>query len=194
MTPSRKPLAKHVARGNRLAIARDCIRDPDLRRNITRTMAQLLREEVKALCSDRVMSVLRGKPHSNLTSFTWDTLLSEMQQHAPTLLGLLTVCTRKGKWKESTINKSKAVIGLCTALLCKLHHPGMSLVQKLLSVILYTGHSSKKVLKGCHNNFVLVPNDDHLHVSAGVYSPSKAQPYHVSPDSNQHCCRFGKRS
>ena len=144
LTPTRKPIVKHVARGNKLAVARDCIYDQELRRYITNGLGQQLRREVKALCSDKVNSVHRGKPHV-LRTFTWDDLLAEMQQHAPILLGLLTKCTRKRKRKESSLKKSKAVICLCTALLCNFHHPGMCLIQKLLSIILYTGHSSKKV-------------------------------------------------
>ena len=36
-------------------------------------------------------------------------------------------------------------IGLCVAIMLKYRRPTMSLVQKLIAVILYSGHSSKKV-------------------------------------------------
>lgn len=114
-------------------------------------MGQLLREELLQMCSDRAQSFLQGKPHSKLASFTWHAVLDDIEQHAPTLLQLLKTCARK----TNELDKTNAVIGLCTALLCKHHQPTMSLVQKLISLILYTGHCSKKVPIYVH--IVLIP-------------------------------------
>ena len=134
------PLASIIY--SKLAIARDCMKDLILRKHIARTMETLLREELAHLCATKV---LQGNPHSKLALFTWDVLLSNMEQHAPTLLELLKVCTRKRGYQYG----SKAVIGLCTAILCKHRQRTMSLVQKILSLVLYAGHCSKKVLYRC---------------------------------------------
>lgn len=138
LTPSRKHLGKHIARGNKFSIARDCMKDPVLRKHVVKKMGILLRKELRQLCASKV---LQGNPHSRLAMFTWDVLLADMEQHAPTLLEMLKVCTKKRGCQEG----SKAVIGICTAILCKHRQRTMSLVQKILSLVLYAGHCSKKV-------------------------------------------------
>ena len=50
------------------------------------------------------------------------------------------------KEKREQLKNTKAVICLCTALLCNFHYPGMSLIQKLLSIVSYTGHSPPQKL------------------------------------------------
>ena len=145
LTPSRKPLGKHIARSNKLAIARDCIHDPALRKCVVRVLGHQLLCELRSLCSDKVASILRSCNLSKLSSFTWDTLLSEMCEHAPTLLGLLKICTTKRKKTHEYNTRRSAVISMCVALLCKLQNKSMNLVQKMISLILYTGHCSKKV-------------------------------------------------
>lgn len=65
--------------------------------------------------------------------------------HAPTILAIFRACT--GKNKEN----SEGVIGLCFAMLLKLHYSRMSLVQKVISVLLLSGHTSKQV---CYKKMV----------------------------------------
>ena len=144
LTPSRKALGKHVARANKLAVARDCIRDPAQRNFVVRVLGHQLLCELPSLCSDKVASILRASDLSKLSSFTWDALLSEMSEHAPTLLGLLKICTVKRNKSHSYNTRRSAVMSLCVALLCKLQNKSMNLVQKLISLILYTGHCSKE--------------------------------------------------
>ena len=110
-----------------------------------RVLGHQLLCELRSLCSDKVASILRGSDLSNLSSFTWDTLLSEMSEHAPSLLGLLKICTVKRNKSHIYNTRRSAVMSLCVALLCKLQNKSMNLVQKLISLILYTGHCSKKV-------------------------------------------------
>ena len=62
-----------------------------------------------------------------------------MKVHAPTLLSILEACANRNK------DFCNGVIGMCSAMLLKLHYSRMSLVQKVLSVILLSGHASKQV-------------------------------------------------
>ena len=93
------------------------------------------------MCSDKTNSVLRADPTIELKVFKWDTLLAELSQNAPVFLSLLHAATHTRRNRE---NKS-AVIGLCAAVLIKHRFQKMNVVQKLISLILYAGHSGKKV-------------------------------------------------
>ena len=66
-----------------------------------------------------------------------------MEKHAPVLLQILRACTSKKITKSSS--DSNRVIGVCAAVIFKHHRTCMSLVQKLISAILHSGHSSKMV-------------------------------------------------
>ena len=79
-----------------------------------------------------------------LPSSSWDKLLTEVSTYAPVFLSLLRAATYT---RRSRDNQS-AVIGICAAVLLKHRFHKMNLVQKLLSLILYSGHSSKKVFLG----------------------------------------------
>ena len=62
-------------------------------------------------------------------------------EHAPNLVQILSECTKRKKSGK----EQKSVIGVCLSLLCKNHNPKMTLFQRMISLILYAGHSAKKV-------------------------------------------------
>ena len=102
----------------------------------------VIRNELKAMCSDKARSILRAESAAlKLNMFSWDKLLTEVSTYAPVFLTLLRAATYT---RRSRDNQS-AVIGICAAVLLKHQFHKMNLVQKLLSLILYSGHSSKKV-------------------------------------------------
>ncbi len=68
-------------------------------------------------------------------------LEDEMIAHSPTLLSILKSCT---KVPRSNLGQ-QGLIGFITAILTKNRRSSASLVQRLISVILYGGHASKKV-------------------------------------------------
>ena len=69
--------------------------------------------------------------------------MDEAAKYSPTSMELLTGCAQKSlkAYKEN----QKSVIGVCLSLLCKYQNPKMTLFQRMLSLILYAGHSAKKV-------------------------------------------------
>ena len=109
-----------------------------------------VRKEIATMCSDHVNSLLRDQSASALTGFMWGKLYDELTIHAPKLLALLECCTHTRKPRRNRM----AVIGMCAALLLKFRFRRMSLVQKILSLILYAGHSGKQVMfdLACKNN------------------------------------------
>ena len=124
-----------------MALARRCLENDDIRKCIISGVSRMLRKEIATLCSNLVPSVLRDKSNDGLKSFQWKCLLDELQTHAPMLLEILKSCTKVRR----PISQQQAVIGVITAILCKNRRNSASLIQRLISVILYSGHASKMV-------------------------------------------------
>ena len=91
------------------------------------------------MCSHNVNSILRKT--SALSSFRWVDLVNELEAHVPTLMMILNSATKTRCYRSNRIG----VIGMCAALLLKFRYSRMSLVQKLISTILYAGHTGKQV-------------------------------------------------
>ena len=93
------------------------------------------------MCSDRTASLLREKSPEFLSNFKWNQLELELGMHAPTLSQILHACfTTRVPRKTKTY-----MVCMCAAMMFKNRRPSMSLLQKIISVILYIGHCSKQV-------------------------------------------------
>lgn len=138
LTPTRKKFGKAIARGSKYTIAKECFKDPTTRKFALDCLGNILRKEMKVMMSDNTNSILRG---SDIKCFTWDILLNELKQHSPNFFHLLGCLTKT----KSTRPNEKATIGVCAAILLKHRYFKMSLVQKITSIILYSGHTSKQV-------------------------------------------------
>ena len=85
-------------------------------------------------------SVLQRGDVITIKSFTWQTLMSELSAYTPVLKRILeATCPKK------TQPNFTAVVCVCVALLARSRNRQMSLISKILSLILYAGHSSKEV-------------------------------------------------
>ena len=80
-------------------------------------------------------------------------VLQELHVHAPNLLHLLNSITST----KTDRDNQKAIIGMCASILLKHHYSKMSLVQKIVSVILYAGHTSKQVVRLLLNRKNFIP-------------------------------------
>ena len=145
LTPSRKRVGKAVARGSRKQVISECMKDSRMQMQL---IGRTLRSEMAALCSNHAYSVLRDQTATALMEFTWGKLYDELTVQVPTLLALLESCTYTRKPRPNRT----AIIGMCVALLLKFRFQKMCLVQKIISLILYSGHSGKQVM---HSVFVL---------------------------------------
>ena len=131
-------MGKALARRSKRAMVTECMRSNAMRKYVIINMSRILKSEIRALCSN---SVLRSQAVTDLSQFTWDNLIKEMQTFAPVLLSLLYACTER---KTSRSNR-EATIGICVSVLLKYRFSKMCLVQKLIALILYAGHSAKSV-------------------------------------------------
>ena len=107
--------------------------------------------------------------------FKWPLVMDEMNQHAPVLLQILNCCTSTRRLRANR----NSVIATCTAMLCKLRSSKMSLIHKVLSLVLYAGHASKKVaiyssLSGINGTLVIIV------IFIGIYTISQTWDLYVS--------------
>lgn len=131
-------MGKSVARGSKKTLVDQCFSDPGTLPHLMKKLSRVLREEMKMMCSEKTVSVLRSKSYDVLKNFKWEDLLKEMSVHAPTLAHILQSCTGKS-------SKKSAVIGVCASILLKSRCSKMSLVQKRVMLILHAGHCGKQV-------------------------------------------------
>ena len=141
LTPKRKPLGKAIARGSRTAIISQCLKQAEMRTVLVKKLGKLVQKELVHICSTKFKSTLLQHSKHDMTNFSWSSIIAEMKDHAPILLEILLAATHT---KQRRSNQ-ELVIAMCTAMLCKLRRAEMSTAQKVISMILYAGHSSKQV-------------------------------------------------
>lgn len=106
---------------------------------------------MKVMCSDATDSILKSTKKADLSTFSWEILWKEMSTHAPTFSSILTECTKTRANKHNR----QAIMGICAAILLKHRFSQMSLVQKILSIILFNGCASKSVSQYINFMFML---------------------------------------
>ena len=141
LTPSRKHLGKAVARGTRVSVAKECLKDPVTKKYIMKRIGMLVRNELIFMCSDTTNSILRQQFSSAYKQFSWEKLLNELETNAPLFLSILQECTHTRRPRRNR----NVVVCMCAALLLKFRFSKMCLVQKVLSLVLYGGNSGKLV-------------------------------------------------
>lgn len=140
MTPRRKHLGKAVARRSQKMIALECMKDPSTRQVLVKLFGKQVRKEVRSMASE---SFLSSQSKDDLKEFQWDRLHAELSLKAPVLLSILLDATKTRVPRPN----SHIVIGTCAAILLKHRNAKLSLLQKIISLVLYAGHASKQVHK-----------------------------------------------
>jgi hypothetical protein len=145
LTPKRKRVGKAIARGSKKALAEECFKDPVIKKYMMAKLGKVFRSELGAMCSVKVSSILLKRSEDVYAEFSWDMLYAELKANAATFLSILESCTQTRRPRRNR----KATIGICAAILLKYRFSKMSLVQRILSLILYAAHSGKQVSKVC---------------------------------------------
>ena len=105
-------------------------------------VATTIRRECAQVCSrnrgDSCLRVLSGTAQE-LKDFRWRMLRRELKKKAPTLLRLLEVAASGRTQFDPTI------VGMVAALLLRGRNSQLCLLQSIVSVILYAGHTGKQV-------------------------------------------------
>ena len=133
VSPVRKKIVTSITNDSKLAALRHC--SLYAKHYLHGFVASLVKKEIKVMCSKRVNSVLQNTSPQMLETFRMDMFLAELKQHAPLLFSILNVCT----------GNRIGIIGLCASILIRTRCYKMSLLQKIVAIILYSGHCSKMV-------------------------------------------------
>ena len=141
VTPKRRKICKPLIRRNYQSFAAKCVKSKCTQSAIIKEICQLVRKDVERICSDKVDSILRCASKESLKEFQLDILIHQFKDQAPTLLTIIenSLHTKKSK------HNFKLVLVLIIAMICKFRRPSYCLLQKIISLILYEGHSSKQV-------------------------------------------------
>lgn len=150
-----KTLARSVARRNRSSIGRQATLDQGIRKRVLSILAQDIQKEMTKLCSLKMSSMLRQCSMENLSRFSWNALAEELKGVTPTLYAFLKGCVdvkRRDKSMRNSSGKVKpnrpsdtSVIGICACILLRHKNTHMNTMQRIVALILHSGHSSKQV-------------------------------------------------
>lgn len=147
---SMKKICKSVGRRNCMSIARQALKHERVRKCILHRVGKLIRKEMENICGRKVSTILRNRSFEAMQSFSWGKLVQELEQLSPTFYRILKDCVQRKRKKVSKRGVSYAVddnsvIGICAAILLRHRNTHMNLVQRIISSLLYSGHTSKQV-------------------------------------------------
>ena len=102
------------------------------------------------LCSKKHSSVPRDSRPDSLATFTWDKLSEEVSIVAPTFYGILQACVgvkkrHKNMRCKTYLHSNNIALGVCASIILRHCNHHMNLFQRLVSLILHSGHSGKQV-------------------------------------------------
>lgn len=117
------------------------MKDPTRMKFIAKCISRVTKFEQQKFCSDSFSSILIRNNVDVLRNFQWNSVLKEAEDTMPVLLEVLNSCTETPTERRNT----GAIIGLIISILTKHRQPHACLSQKVISLILYSGHCSKKV-------------------------------------------------
>lgn len=126
------------------SFASQCMKGGSVRKFMVTAIGRILRNEIAMLCCDNFDSIMRVKTKDSVKDFDLiiSTINKELQSKTPTLLSLLQWCFKKKKKSKFNID---VLIATIVSIMCKNRRPSACIIQKVISLILYSGHSSKQV-------------------------------------------------
>ena len=136
MTPSRELMAKQLARRDYRSLSKAFVNAHS--NAAIEEIGSIVKKEIKHICSSSHNSLLRSCA-TDIKRFSWESVWEELKENTPKLVLLLSVICPKG----SIILKSTII---CMVL--KQSNPKMSLLQRVISVLMYGNAVHKSV---CYN-------------------------------------------
>ena len=133
LTPNRKKTIISYTKRHYKAAAKRIVNSKATLQHVVTSLSQQIRKEMNEICSADHNSVLRDS-YEAVKRFSWESIWLEYQAKVPTLLALLTGLLPKAEKKFITF-----VVSLLLKRRCK----HMSLVQRVISLVLY-GNAAKK--------------------------------------------------
>lgn len=145
-----KPMARSLGRRNHSAIAKQVMRNPKIKAACLRVLEKDIQRELTSMAaSKRSPSCLRLRCLDALESFSWEKLCTELQSSAPTFYQVLHGCVNVKRRQRATKTyhpSNTAILGVCAAVLLRHRNQNLNLLQRIISLILHSGHAAKQVL------------------------------------------------
>uniref|UniRef100_A0A1X7SLS1 ZAD domain-containing protein n=1 Tax=Amphimedon queenslandica TaxID=400682 RepID=A0A1X7SLS1_AMPQE len=138
LTPERMRKGLALARRSNKVMADECLRSKPTRKHIDNGIVRLIKGDLKRL--SKLNSYFIYKSPEQLKCFSWDKVYSELETVAPTFLSFLLAATHTKNPKSNR----RAVIGICASIILKYRFGRLNIFQKILSIILFSGHCAKK--------------------------------------------------
>ncbi|XP_019854606.1 PREDICTED: uncharacterized protein LOC109583625 [Amphimedon queenslandica] len=142
LPPSLRGVGQSVGRKSRIAIVNKVLKDNRMKAMTIRKVGQLIRKDLKLLCKQN--SSFCDKRISEIEQFDWARVTSCVRNTAPLLFTILDEALN-----ESGLEKEIA-IDMCTSIMLKTHSERASLVQRLISVLLFSSHAPKQLFQRLH--------------------------------------------
>ena len=149
---------------------------PKIKKGILKVLRKLIVKEMKQVCQKKTSSMLRKTSAEALKSFSWDDLLAdlELEKTAPVFCQILKECVnvkrRNGSAKRRFYSTDSAtIIGVVAAILLHHHNEHLNLVQRIISILLYSGHAPKQVLFNYCFFYITIIITVHLDRFSSVY-------------------------
>lgn len=133
-------MTRLIVRGKPTSLAAQVFKDAQYKSSMIVEVGKNIKKEVKLLCSNKTSSCLRNTKKQDLIEFSWEKLFTEAQYLTPCLLQMLKSCLDIKSNKNSS-----SIIGMFISVLCYFRRSSMNILQRIVAVILYSGHCSKQV-------------------------------------------------
>ena len=146
-----KPMARSIGSRSHPALARQVMRNPTTRAVCLNILEKDIQKDLTKIASkSQHSSCLRETTLSALENFSWEKLHSELRLTAPTFFRVLEGCVnvrrrRRVAKRVRKVNLPMLFLGVCAALLLRHRNRNLNLVQRIISLILHSGHAGKKV-------------------------------------------------
>ena len=141
-SPYSRRIIKATARRNFKSVANNSYKHGLIQPYLNNALLHRMKNELRHCQSAETDSLLLHSLPSDLASFSFSALKSELKEYAQTFYNFLHQLTSIQKKRAS---EQSTIICICAAIIFKYRHPDMSLIQKLISGILFAGHCSKEV-------------------------------------------------
>ena len=139
VTPTRRRICRPLIWKNYQSFSNQCAQNTCTRKAMIKAVSCIISREIAAICSDKHHSVVRSKSIEVLPSLDCKEMIDALYSHAPTLLSLLRALLK------TRVPRSNAdlILAVINGIILKHRRPSCSLIQHVISLILYAGHSAK---------------------------------------------------
>lgn len=136
LTPQRAVAVAQLSRGHFESAADNLVKHEQLDKHIMYSLCRQIKGEMDNICSLKHNSMLRDQ-HEAIKNFSWKTLWFEFSQGVPALVKFLT---------SILPNADEKFLSFLIAIILKKRCKHMSLVQRMISILLYGNATNKQVV------------------------------------------------